>query len=247
MRAGRWRHAWRHSLWIPTSEEAITALRAQVGDAMRALEAVGDARLEPVRSIAESLSGVSDEGERRQRIAARTRKAVPSLMDASADPDSTSGALESSRAASAAAWVRALGRDSGEQAAALERVASTAAPSVAAVLLTCAAHRYTAAARREDARRVAELATRTDAMNPRCIASLADALMSETTRPAAAALERAIVLVGPRAGWCESLARMLEALGEAALSVGWGQRLVALRPGDRIRHRAPHRAASRRG
>jgi tetratricopeptide (TPR) repeat protein len=218
----------------PTSEEAIAALRAQVGDAMRALEAVGDARLEPVRSIAESLSGVSDESERRARIAARARKAVPSLMEVGSELGEAPGAPRASRAVSAAAWVRAtLDHNPGAQAEALERVAITAAPTVAAVLLTCAAHRYGISARGDDARRAAELATQTDAMSPRCIASLADALTGEVGRPAAAALERAIAVIGPRAEWCESLARMLEALGEVELSVGWSQRLVALRPGDR--------------
>jgi tetratricopeptide (TPR) repeat protein len=218
----------------PTSEEAIAALRAQVGDAMRALDAVGDARPEPVRSLAESLSGVDDEGERRARIAARARRAVPSLGDVGVDPEPASEAPAASRAASAAAWVRAvLDGDAGAQAAALERVALTSATAVSAVLLTCAGQRYESAGRADDARRAAELATRADPMSARSIASLADALAADMGRPAAAALERAIGVVGPRAEWCASLARALDGLGELALSVGWSQRLVALRPGDR--------------
>src|SRR5579859_3195184 len=50
---------------------------------------------------------------------------------------------------------------------------------------------------------------------------------------AAAALERAVVLVGPRASWCAALADAFDALGEAELSVGWTQRCVSLRPGNR--------------
>ncbi len=52
-------------------------------------------------------------------------------------------------------------------------------------------------------------------------------------RSAAAALERAIGIVGPRAVWCAALADALDALGETELSVGWSQRTVALRPGHR--------------
>ncbi len=219
----------------PTSEESIAALRTHVGDAMRALESVGETRLEPVRGIAESLAGVKDEGERRARIAARARRAIPSLGEDVGDPAAASSTTpEASRAASAAAWVSSVvDADLGGQAVALERVAATAAPGAAAVLLTSAADRYAAAGRADDARRVAEMATQTGAAEARCIAALADAVAGESSRPAAAVLERAISVVGPRAGWCASLARMLEELGEAGLAVGWSQRLVALVPGDR--------------
>src|SRR5271169_3051652 len=101
-----------------------------------------------------------------------------------------------SRAASAAAWVRAaVDGDLQAQGAALERVASTTAPAVRAVLLTTAAERFVASGRRDDARRVAEAATQTDAASPRCVAALADAVAGEPTRAAAAALERAIAVV----------------------------------------------------
>ena len=69
--------------------------------------------------------------------------------------------------------------------------------------------------------------------NVRSVAGLADAVLEDRDRAAAAALERAIALVGPRSTWCFALAEALDALGEAELSVGWSQRCVALRPGDR--------------
>ena len=141
----------------------------------------------------------------------------------------------SSRSATAAAWVRASRTgDELAQASALERVATTSAPAVQAVLLSAASERSLAAGDPGAARRLAELAVHADRASARAIATLADVVTHvEPDRPAAAALERAIALVGPRATWCAALAAALEALGELDLSVGWSQRTVALRPGDR--------------
>ncbi len=212
----------------PGSEEMIAALGTHLADAFGVLEGVGDVRLELARRVRHAVSDIADEQERRVRVGAMARASLPPLPD---DPRSAS---EEGRAASAAAWVRAtVDADPGAQAVAIERVAASAAPVVRAFLLTAAADRFVRVGRVEDARRVAELATQADPANPRCVAILADAFAGDSTRPAAAALERAIALVGPRATWCVALADALEVLGERELTIAWTQRLVALRPGDR--------------
>ncbi|MGD0527055.1 MAG: tetratricopeptide repeat protein, partial [Polyangiaceae bacterium] len=140
-----------------------------------------------------------------------------------------------SRASTATAWVRAAAsRDVKAQVSALERVASTTTGAVRAVLLSTAAERARASGDTRAARRLAELAVHAELTSPRAIATLADVMLEGTLdRSAAAALERAIVVVGPRAGWCASLADALDVLGETELAVGWSQRTVALRPGHR--------------
>jgi hypothetical protein len=141
-----------------------------------------------------------------------------------------------SRSSSAVAWVRAaMGGDAGGRVSALERVAVTSAPAIRAVLLSTAAERARSSGDARSLRRVGELAVNADPANCRAIATLADIMVAGGTRdrPAAASLERAITVVGPRAGWCIALSDVLDAIGETALSVGWSQRSVALRPGDR--------------
>ncbi len=140
-----------------------------------------------------------------------------------------------SRASTATAWVRAaISGDVRRQVIALERLAVTTTGAVRAVLLSTAAERARASGDAKSARRLAELAVHSDLTNPRAIATLADVMVEGTLdRSAAAALERAIGLVGPRAGWCATLADALDGLGETALAVGWSQRTVALRPGHR--------------
>ncbi len=131
-------------------------------------------------------------------------------------------------------WVASsLSGDARAQALALERLAGTSPPPLVPVLLAVAAQRHMACGDRASARRVAEQATHADPTNVRSVAVLADAVLGDRDRAAAAALERAVALVGPRAPWCFALAEALEDLGEAGLSVGWSQRCVALRPGDR--------------
>jgi len=139
-----------------------------------------------------------------------------------------------SRESAARSWVAAsLGGDVAAQAAALERMAGVSSPALVPVLLSVAADRHLAAGDRTSARRAAERATHADPASARSIAALADSVVDDADRGAAAALERAIALIGPRARWCFALADALAALGEAELSVGWSQRCVALRPGDR--------------
>jgi hypothetical protein len=134
----------------------------------------------------------------------------------------------------ARAWVTAsLSGDVASQAAALERMAAVSSPALVPVLLAVAADRHRASGDRQGARRAAECATHADPTSARSITALANAVVDDGDRGAAAALERAIALVGPRTRWCVALAEALAALGETELSVGWSQRCVALRPGDR--------------
>ncbi|HEX3769684.1 MAG TPA: hypothetical protein VHV30_02410 [Polyangiaceae bacterium] len=148
------------------------------------------------------------------------------------------GSLGSSRSEAredvARAWAAAAqGGDVAGQASAIERMAAVSSPALVPVLLSVAADRYLAAGDRSGARRAAERATQADPTSARSVTALANAVVEDGDRGAAAALERAIALVGPRVTWCLALADGLAALGEAELSVGWSQRCVALRPGDR--------------
>ena len=158
------------------------------------------------------------------------RRARP--PDAGADPraDARSVAARDS----AREWVdAALAGDLAAQALAIEHVAGTTSPAIAPVLYSVAADRHRASGDRRSARRSAERATQADPASPRSIAALAEAAVGDRDRAAAAALERAIAVVGPRDRWCSALAQTLEALGETGLAIGWSQRCVALRPGDR--------------
>lgn len=214
----------------PSCEEALAALRAQLGDARR-LEAEGDGRVEPLRALALSIATIPEEGERRERLVAKLRRALPGASGEVGRADEGSAG----RTALAAAWVAAArGGDSSAQASALERVAAAAAAPLRSVLLSSSAERHRHAGDTKAARRVAELATHAEPASARCIAALADAMAAgDRDRAAAAALERAIAVVGPRVEWCVALAEALDALGEIELAVGWSQRSVALRPGDR--------------
>jgi hypothetical protein len=151
-------------------------------------------------------------------------------------------------------WVAAsLGGDLPGQAASLERVAEAVSRAVATVLLAVAANRHLAAGNRKAARAAAERAVQSDAGSTRAMAAMAEAVLEDRDRPAASALERAIALVGPRVTWCQALAEMLAAHGEAELAVGWTQRCATLRPGDRaivarlVEHLLAAREASRLG
>lgn len=212
----------------PTSTDAAGMLGELLRGAHRGHDSGPEVRVD---AIVAALGGVSDEKARRERIVATLQAAYPGLADGmrpAVDDGSTR------RSASAVAWARASGSgDAAVLAGALERVAATAAPGVRAVLLGAAADRLSASGDRDGARRLAELAMQTDPANARCVATLADVLVRERDRAAAAACERAIALVGPRISWCTALADALDALVEPELAVGWSQRIVALCPGDR--------------
>ncbi len=212
----------------PTSAEAASALGELLHGAHRGQDTASEVRVD---ALVAALGGVSDEQARRARIVATLQAAYPALaegMRPAIDDGSTR------RAASAAGWAQAAtGSDAAVLAGALERVATTAAPGVRAVLLTAAADRLSGAGDREGARRLAELAMQSDPASARCVTTLADVFGSERDRAAAAAFERAITLVGPRISWCTALADALDALVEPELAVGWSQRVVALCPGER--------------
>ncbi|HLK35462.1 MAG TPA: hypothetical protein VKU41_01835, partial [Polyangiaceae bacterium] len=214
----------------PSSEDAVVGLRGVLGQSARALEAGSeDARGDPLRAAAASMQGMKDEGERYAWLLERLARAAPQVLSARRPVVDGSD----SRRATARAWVRAsLAEDARAQAAALERVAGTAAPKLKAVLLSTAAERYLACEDVKAARQAGEAATQADPSSARSIASLANVVVGAHDRVSAAALERAIVVVGPRVAWCFALGEALDALGEPNLAVAWSQRCVALRPGD---------------
>jgi cellulose synthase operon protein C len=155
--------------------------------------------------------------------------AVPSARDEAAwrpNPDDQA----------AAEWARAsFGGSARTQAEALERVAAAQLGPVRAVLLAVAADRHLAAGNATSSGAAAELATRADPTSARCAAALAEvaAASHHRDRQAAAALERAIGMIGPRPSWCAALADAFDALGQTDLAAGWSQRCVTVQPGDR--------------
>ncbi|AKT36678.1 uncharacterized protein CMC5_007980 [Chondromyces crocatus] len=131
-----------------------------------------------------------------------------------------------------------------ERADALVQLAGPVWPALRAVLLALAAELYAAAGEPTLGRKAAELASEADPTSVRAVMTLAHLLASDDLKPrveglaavrsergAAAAIERAITTVIPRGILCDGLARMLEALGEQGLALGWTQRWLALHPG----------------
>jgi tetratricopeptide (TPR) repeat protein len=134
----------------------------------------------------------------------------------------------------AIAWMNAsLAGDRETRSVALEELAKFAGASVRAVLYAVAAEARAAIGDRESPRRLAERACHTDPSSARAVGTLADATVGAHDRTAASALERGIHFLFARSVWCRGLAEALDAMGEGAYAVGWTQRLVALRPGDR--------------
>jgi len=200
------------------------------------------ARAAQLVELARLYAGPLADDGRASAAYAAALAADPACEDAAAgvralpgEPKPARAEAPDGRTAAAAAWVQAsLAGDRRAQAVALERVAGAAASPAKSVLLAVAADRYAAAGDVAAARRAAELATRADPNHVRAVATLADVLLlGGRDRAAAAALERAIAVVGPRAVWCIALAETLDGLGEEDLAIGWSQRCVALRPGDR--------------
>lgn len=208
------------------AREPFRALGAALDEGLgAALEGEGSDALDALLAelgMAEALAG-----RRQLRIRRRTRYGLLAEGDRRSEEVSADSA--------AMTWVReSVSGGPRDQAVALERLAASESAPVRVVLLAAAADRYLAAGNATAARNVAELATRTDPTNSRCVAALADVLLAQhRDRPAAAALERAIGMIGPRTAWCFALADTLDALGETELAGGWSQRCVALRPGDR--------------
>lgn len=157
------------------------------------------------------------EAARRRAVAGQPEAELEDLWRAFATAPSSATAVEALAHA-----LEARGREAAADELRRAHAATFASPQLAAGDL-------------ERARRDAEAATHAAPGEPRGVATLADVVLAsgERSRPAAATLERAVVVAGPRFEWCVALADRLEALGEPALAVGWSQRCVALRPGDR--------------
>jgi hypothetical protein len=134
----------------------------------------------------------------------------------------------------ASVWVNAaLADDARTRAGAIEQLAASCSTQVRAVMLAVGAETLLGVGDREAARRLAEQSCQADPSSARSVATLASAALGAVDRTAASALERGINVVFARSAWCSALADGLEALGELGFSVGWTQRGVALRPGDR--------------
>jgi tetratricopeptide (TPR) repeat protein len=215
----------------PANQDALIALRGLLGPGERMLGVSLGVRGDPLRTLAQIVAPMQSARERRGTLVAELGRVLPDLGKEPPLADDGSD----SRAATARAWVRAsLGEDAGETAKALERVAVSTAAPLRAVLLASAARTYLRLGRAVDARRAAEAGARADPAIARAVASLADVVMGEGDRVAAAALEGAINAVGPRAEWCAALVDALESLGESQRLVVARERSVALRPGDRV-------------
>jgi hypothetical protein len=124
----------------------------------------------------------------------------------------------------------ALG-DDGACGTACFRLAAAQPSALRAVLGSVAGEAFLRAGRREEARQVLELAHRADPNGARPAAARAELALQEGAEGDAAALERAVGLVVPRAGLCRALA-LLHQLGEPRLAMAWTQRWLVLRPGD---------------
>ncbi len=138
------------------------------------------------------------------------------------------------RVAVSAAWLNAvLANDAATRGRALEQLAASCSVPVRAAVCAVASDALATAGDKVGARRAAEEGCHAEPANARCVAALADVLADERDRTAAGVLERAINVVCARTRWCAGLAEALEMLGESSYAVGWTQRCVALRPGDR--------------
>ncbi|HEY8076752.1 MAG TPA: hypothetical protein VIF62_21650, partial [Labilithrix sp.] len=144
----------------------------------------------------------------------------------------------------AVAWIQASvspdGANRAMRARALAAVAQTCGPKVLPVVAAVAAEALAKIGDAEGARRAATIATRADMDNARAARVLAEAPAAGLHAPAevpearivVAALERAVGACGPSAALCARLADAYEELGDAAASIAWARRVVALRPGD---------------
>ncbi|MBK6512918.1 MAG: hypothetical protein IPG04_02065 [Polyangiaceae bacterium] len=119
------------------------------------------------------------------------------------------------------------------EARALVALASGAERHTAALLHSAAADAFRRGGGVVEARREAEVALDLDAACSRAASVLAAVASTAGGREAAAAIERALGLVVPRAWLCDALARSLEAIGENELAFAWTHRWLALAPSDR--------------
>jgi len=167
-------------------------------------------------------------------VEATARRATPDFSGANETTRSLAHKAPDDPRALSVAWMNAsLAGDRETRSVAIEHLAKFAGASVRAVMYAVAAEARAAIGDREAPRRLAERACQTDPSSARAVGTLADAAVGAHDRTAVSALERGIHFLFARSSWCRGLAEALDAMGEAAHAVGWTQRLVALRPGDR--------------
>jgi hypothetical protein len=180
-------------------------------------------RAEGVVEIVEARTALARAFRRTGDIPRANQATIPLLAESRAN-----------RRALAAVWVNAaLASDARTRGTAIGQIASACSPPVCAVMLAVCAETLRDCGEKRAARQLAEQACQADPGSARSIATLASAAVGAHDRTAASALERGINVVFARGVWCAALADALEAMGELGYAVGWTQRGVALRPGDR--------------
>ncbi len=212
-----------------TCDAALGGLRALLSGALSTLETGTDeARQDPLRALLSSIEEERVETERYARLIETLSRALP-RSSAFARPAEEDAEI----LAAARAWARAsFANEVRAQAAAMEWLGALLSSPLRAALCIGAAGRHLASGDLASARRAAEQAVTAEPSGVRAISTLADCVVGDGSRASAAALERAIALVGPRLPWCFALADALDALGDADHAVTWTQRCVAMRPGD---------------
>ncbi len=128
-------------------------------------------------------------------------------------------------------WIKAekVG-DAVESAAALEALARSQTPKVRCLLTTLAAERLASVLQFELAMRLIKEAILADPDSARAVRVHAD-LGLRADRGYSEAIERAVSLVLPRAGWCEALAERY-GKSDPALAMAWAERRLVLCPGS---------------
>ncbi len=136
-----------------------------------------------------------------------------------------------SESSPATRWMKAEEEcDAVESAAALEALARSQTPKVRCLLTTLAAERLEGALQFELAMRHVKDAILADPDSARAVRVHAD-LGLRADRGHAEAIERAVSLVLPRAGWCEALAERY-GKSDPALAMAWAERRLVLCPGS---------------
>lgn len=124
-----------------------------------------------------------------------------------------------------------LGSDA-DRVTAIELLAETAKPAVAAVLWSYVSGLLLRRGRNERALETAERACRADQQSARAFVVCAEALGDVETRIAGLVLERASRMVLPRVTWCRNLARIAELQGNGSQRLKWLRRWASLAPLD---------------
>lgn len=124
-----------------------------------------------------------------------------------------------------------LGSDA-DRVTAIELLAETAKPAVAAVLWSYVSGLLLRRGRNERALETAERACRADQQSARAFVVCAEALGDAETRIAGLVFERASRMVLPRVTWCRNLARIAELQGNGVQRLKWLRRWASLAPLD---------------